>query len=50
MEEADKGNYEKAAEIASQELQFLDSSNISKEYRIDLTKVYVLRGLKEVNE
>lgn len=50
MEEADKGNYEKAAEIASQELLFLDSSNISKEYRIDLTKVYVLRGLKEVNE
>jgi len=50
MEEADKGNYEKAAEIAAEELQFLDSSNISKEYRQDLTKVYVRRGLEEVNK
>ena len=50
MEEADKGNFEKAAELASEELQFLDSNNISKEYRQDLTKVYVLRGLEEVNK
>ena len=50
MEEADKGNFEKAAEIAMEELQYLDSSNISKEYRQDLVRVYVQRGLKEVNQ
>ena len=48
MEEADKGNFEEAARIASEELQYMDSSNISKEYRQDLVKVYVRRGLEEV--
>ena len=48
MEEADKGNFEEAARLASEELQYMDSSNISKEYRQDLVKVYVRRGLEEV--
>ena len=48
MEEADKGNFEQAADLATEELQYLDSSNISKEYRQDLVKVYVRRGLEEV--
>lgn len=38
----------KASEIACEELMFSDSTNISKEYRIDLAKVYIRRGLKEV--
>ena len=51
MEAADKGSsYEEVAEIAVQELQFMDSFNISKEYRMDLTKVFVRRGLEEVNK
>ncbi len=48
MEEADKGNFVQAAVLATEELQYLDSSNISKEYRQDLVKVYVRRGLEEV--
>lgn len=44
------GNIEEAAEEATKELQFLDSFNISKEYRMDLTKVYVRRGLEEVSK
>lgn len=47
---ADQGKYEEAADMASEELQYLDSSNISKEYRQDLVKVYVRRGLQEVNK
>ena len=47
---ADQGKYEEAADMASEELQYLDSSNISKEYRQDLVKVYVRRGLEEVNK
>lgn len=50
MAEADKGNFEEAARIAAEELTYLDSSNISKEYRQDLTRVYVRRGLEEVNK
>ena len=51
MDAADKGvNYEEVAEIAVNELQFLDSSNISKEYRQDLARVYIRRGLEEVNK
>ena len=41
-------DFAKAAEIASEELMFLDNKDSSKEYRVDLTKVYVRRGLKEV--
>ena len=48
MEEADKGDFVKAGEVAANELMYLDSSNISKEYRQDLVKVYVRRGLEEV--
>ena len=48
MEEADKGDFVKAGEAAANELMYLDSSNISKEYRQDLVKVYVRRGLEEV--
>lgn len=51
MEAADKGvPYDEVAEIAVNELQFLDSSNISKEYRQDLSRVYIRRGLEEVNK
>ena len=39
-----------AAELAVNELQFLDNKDASKEYRIDLTKVYVRRGLEEVSK
>lgn len=39
---------EKAAELAVKELSFLDNKDASKEYREDLTRVYVIRGLKEV--
>ena len=39
---------EKAAELAVNELLFLDNKDASKEYRQDLTKVYVRRGLEEV--
>ena len=48
MAEADKGDFVKAGEVAAEELMYLDSSNISKEYRQDLVKVYVRRGLEEV--
>ena len=50
MEAADKGNFEEAAELAVSELQYMDSNNISKEYRQDLARVYVRRGLEEVNK
>lgn len=38
----------KAADIAIEELAFTDSTNISKDYRVDLARVYIRRGLKEV--
>ena len=50
MEAADKGNFEEAGNIAAEELSYLDSNNISKEYRQDLVRVYVRRGLEEVNK
>ena len=50
MEEADKGNYEEAGRLAAEELSYLDSSNVSKEYREDVARVYVRRGLEEVNK
>ncbi len=50
MEAADKGKYEEDAELAVSELQYMDSNNISKEYRQDLARVYVRRGLEEVNK
>ncbi len=40
----------KASELAIEELIFMDNKDASKEYRLDLAKVYVKRGLKEVNE
>ena len=50
MELADRGKFEDAADMAASELQYLDSNNISKEYRQDLVRVYVRRGLEEVNK
>ena len=50
MEEANKGNYEEAGRLAAEELSYLDSSNVSKEYREDVVRVYVRRGLEEVNK
>lgn len=43
-------DYKKAAELAVNELSFLDNKDASKEYRIDLAKVYIARGLKEVSK
>ncbi len=40
----------KASEIAVNELNFLDSINISKDYRIALAKTYIKRGLLEVSQ
>ena len=45
-----KENFEKAACIASEELIYLDNKDASKEYRLELTKVYVRRGLEEVSK
>lgn len=51
MKAADEGkSFEEVARIAVEELSFADSVNISKEYRKDLTKVYVRRGLEEVSK
>ena len=52
MEYLNKGHkdFEKAAELVIEELQFLDNKDASKEYRMDLAKVYVRRGLEEVNK
>ena len=52
MEYLNSGNkdFKKAAELAVEELQFLDNKDASKEYRIDLAKVYVRRGLEEVSK
>ena len=43
-------DFAKAAEIAVEELQFLDNKDASKEYRVDLAKVYIRRGLEEVSK
>ena len=43
-------DFSKAAELAVEELQFMDNKDASKEYRIDLAKVYVRRGLEEVSK
>jgi len=40
----------KTTELAVEELSFMDNKDASKEYRMDLTRVYIKRGLKEVNE
>ena len=45
-----KEDFVKAADIAVNELQFLDNKDASKDYRIDLARVYVRRGLEEVNK
>ena len=52
MEYLNSGNkdFNKAAELAVEELQFMDNKDASKEYRIDLAKVYVRRGLGEVDK
>ena len=43
-------DFAKAGEIAASELSFLDNKDASKDYRVELTKVYVRRGLQEVNK
>ena len=43
-------DFAKAAELAVEELQFLDNKDASREYHIDLAKVYVRRGLEEVSK
>ena len=43
-------DFVKAAEMVSEELSYLDNKDASKEYRMDLTKVYVRRGLEEVSK
>jgi CO/xanthine dehydrogenase FAD-binding subunit len=50
IKEPTRNDFEKAALIASEELSFLDNKDASKEYRLDLTKVYVRRGLEEVSK
>ena len=50
LDKASDTDFEKAAELVCEELQFLDNKDASKEYRLDLTKVYVRRGLKEVSK
>ena len=52
MEYLNSGNkdFNKAAELAVEELQFMDNKDASKEYRIDLAKVYVRRGFEEVSK
>ncbi len=41
---------EETARIATEELKFGTNSRASKEYRIELAKVYIKRGLKEVTK
>ncbi len=41
---------EEAANIAVEELKFGTNSKASKEYRMELAKVYIKRGLKEVTK
>ncbi len=43
-------DFAKAAELAVEELSFMDNKDSSKEYRVDLAKVYVRRGLEEVSK
>ena len=43
-------DFEKAAELAISELQFLDNKDATSEYRKDVAKVYVRRGLEEVSK
>ena len=43
-------DFARAGEIAVEELVFLDNKDASKEYRVDLAKVYVRRGLEEVSK
>ena len=43
-------DFAKAAELAVEELSFMDNKDASREYRVDLAKVYVRRGLEEVSK
>ena len=43
-------DFAKAAELAVEELQFLDNKDSSATYRKDLARVYVRRGLQEVSK
>jgi len=52
MDYLNSGNsdFAKAAELAVEELSFMDNKDASKEYRMDIAKVYVRRGLQEVSK
>ena len=52
MDYLNSGNsdFAKAAELAIEELSFMDNKDASKEYRMDIAKVYVRRGLQEVSK
>ena len=41
-------DFDKAVDLVLEELTLLDNKDASKEYRTDLVRVYVKRGLKEV--
>ena len=43
-------DFNEAADRAVRELAFLDNKDASKEYRMDLAKVYIRRGLEEVSK
>ena len=43
-------DFVEAARLAVEELSFMDNKDASKEYRVDLAKVYVRRGLEEVSK
>lgn len=45
-----KEDFAKAGEIASEEFSFLDNKDASKDYRVELARVYVRRGLEEVSK
>ena len=45
-----ESDFDKASELALEELNFLDNKDSSKEYRMDVAKVYIKRGLKEVSK
>lgn len=51
MKEADAGAApEKVAKLAAEGYSFTDSAQIGKDYRKEITEVYIRRGLKEVSK
>ena len=50
LSKIEEDDYLKTGELVANELKCLDNRFASKEYREDLIKVYVKRGLKEVSK